>query len=272
MLKVGVLGLGKMGEAMALGLKKSLKSEVELRGTVKNPANVAPKKSRLGFSVSTDNRELVQWADVLILGVKPYLAEAVIEDIRADLTADKLLLSVCASVSLDNLKDWTTRHDQEPGCSYVRVMPNLPSLVGEGMTIYCYPPHFTAERIPTVEKVLRSFGRAAQIQEKDMDAATAISGCGPAYFFMMIEALSDAGVKLGLTRKLSIELAAQTMAGSARMVLETGAHPESLKDEVTTPGGVTIEGVVALEEGQMRSTLMKAVFAAARRSAELRKK
>ncbi len=267
-MKIAILGFGKMGEAIAGGLRKSLGTTIEFRATVASSVSAEKKSAKWGFPVQTaeKNSELAAWADVLILGVKPWLAEKSLREIQNQLNSSKILLSVCASVSLTNLEQWTQK-----SCEYIRVMPNLPSLVGAGMSLYSLPAHFPQEKIPLVENILGSLGRSALIDEKNMDAATAISGCGPAFFFMIIESICDAGVKLGLTRKLAIELACQTMMGSAKMILDTGAHPEALKDEVTTPGGITIDGVVALEDGHMRSTMMKAIFAAARRSAELKK-
>jgi pyrroline-5-carboxylate reductase len=151
----------------------------------------------------------------------------------------------------------------------VRAMPNTPCLIGEGMTVFCAGPGAGGEQLKIAERIFGTVGKAVALEESLMDGVTGLSGCGPAYVYLVIEALSEAGVKVGLPRKTATLLAAQTLAGSARMVLERGEHPAALKDEVTTPAGCTIDGIMALEEGKLRVTLIKAVLAAAKRSRSL---
>jgi pyrroline-5-carboxylate reductase len=172
---------------------------------------------------------------------------------------------VCASITTAQLAEWSGGK-----CAIVRTMPNTPALVGEGMTVLAAGPRASGEHLASAERIFCSVGRTSVVEEYLMDGVTGLSGCGPAYVYMIIESLSEAGVKVGLPRKTSTLLAAQTLLGAAKMVLERGEHPAELKDEVTTPAGCTIDGLMALEEGKLRVTLIKAVVAAAKRSRKLR--
>ncbi len=263
--RVGIFGLGKMGEAIVRGLQKSAE-KYSICGTVRSDEKARVKSTSLGVNCHKDNLKLVAESDIIVLASKPHQAEEILRAAQGFFRPDQLLISICAALSLAKLREWSGGL-----VPVVRAMPNLPSFVGQGMTIFSVGNDLSKENILKTEKLLAAIGTATQIDESQMDVATAISGCGPAYVFLILEALSDAGVKLGLSRPLALELAARTLQGSAGMVLETGRHPGELKDEVTTPGGVTIEGVVALEEGNLRATLMNAVFAAAKRSAEMKK-
>jgi pyrroline-5-carboxylate reductase len=167
-------------------------------------------------------------------------------------------------VSTAQVREWIG--DRAP---VVRAMPNMPCRIGEGMTVIAAGAGATADHLALAESVFATLGRTARIEERMMDAATGISGCGPAYAYVIIEALSDAGVKLGLSRDVARLLVAQTMLGSAKMVLESTTHPAALKDEVTTPAGCTIDGLMELEDGKLRHTLLRAAVAAATRSASL---
>ena len=155
-------------------------------------------------------------------------------------------------------------------CAVIRAMPNTPCLIGEGMTVLCAGPKAGSDEVEVSEKIFGPLGKTAMVEESLMDGVTGLSGCGPAYVYLIIESLSEAGVKVGLPRKTATLLAAQTLSGAAKMVLERGEHPAALKDEVTTPAGCTIDGLMALEEGKLRVTLIKAVLAAAKRSKSLR--
>jgi pyrroline-5-carboxylate reductase len=277
--KIGIIGLGKMGEAIALGLK----GRFAIEATTRTPESAQGVEKRLGIVCHTDNLRLARDCDVILLGVKPRQAQPVVEALRpvfasraggkASRSAERargapgarLLISICAAVSTGNLEEWSGGL-----VPVVRAMPNTPCLIGQGMTVYCLGRGAAAEQAELVESVFGPIGRTARVEESLMDGVTGLSGCGPAYVYLMIEALSEAGVKVGLPRETATLLAAQTLMGSARMVLERGEHPAALKDEVTTPAGCTIDGLMALEEGKLRVTLIKAVLAATRRSEKLR--
>ena len=207
--------------------------------------------------------ELFQ-ANVLILAVKPQVLPAALKELAEQIGPDQLVVSIAAGIRLSVLESGL-----RPGTRVIRVMPNTPCLVGAGACGISTGSHATSRDMEIVSALLESVGIVEVIPEKLMDALTGLSGSGPAYVFQMIEALSDGGVLMGLPRKTATRLAAQTLLGSARMVLETGEHPGQLKDAVTSPGGTTIAGIHALESGGLRTALMNAVRASAIRSAEL---
>jgi pyrroline-5-carboxylate reductase len=265
--RIGVLGLGKMGEALVRGLQgSSHAAEFSFEATTRSKETAAEAGRRLGIEVHTDNGRLAASCKVIVLCVKPHQAGKVLESIAEQLTEQHLLISVCASLDTEALSEWAGER-----AAIVRAMPNTPCLIGEGMTVFCAGPNATTAHLALVERMFNTVGRAIAIEESLMDGATGLSGCGPAYVYLVIEALSEAGVKVGLQRKTATLLAAQTLAGSARMVLQRGEHPAALKDEVTTPAGCTIDGLMALEEGKLRVALIKAVLAASRRSRKLSK-
>ena len=265
-MKLGILGLGKMGEALVQGLKTgSLKSSWKISATTRTPESALKVSKKFGISVHTDNVKCTFDSEVILLGVKPHQAEAVLKEISPILKKDQIIISLCAGVTTAQLEEWSGNKSL-----IIRAMPNTPSLIREGMTVICGGKTSTPKAMRLAEEVFESVGKVAVIEERLMDGATGLSGCGPAYVYLIIEALSEAGVKVGLPRETSTLLAAQTLLGASRMVLERGAHPASLKDEVTTPAGCTIDGLMALEEGKLRVTLIKAVVAATRRSEKLR--
>lgn len=268
MKSVGIIGLGKMGEAILTGLGQANKSDpVKIMCTTRSQESADEASSRLKIQCSTDNRALVRDSDVLILCVKPHQAEEVLNSIADQLTANHLIISICASITTQQLRKWSGKK-----AAIVRAMPNTPCLIGEGMTVFCSSPDTEKQHLELVAKVFGTLGRTAQIEESLMDGATGLSGCGPAYVYLIIEALSEAGVKVGLPRQVATTLAAQTLLGASKMVLERGIHPAQLKDEVTTPAGCTIDGLMALEEGKLRVTLIKAVLAAEKKSRKLGQK
>lgn len=262
-MNLGLLGMGKMGEALARGIRKA-PGAPHLAATTRSKDSAADAAKRLGLACGTDNGKLVRASDVIVLCVKPHQARVVLEPLKSAFTPKKLLMSVCASVTTAQLADWSGGK-----AAIVRAMPNTPCLIGEGMTVLCAGPGARAEHLKLARELFESVGRVETLEESLMDGVTGLSGCGPAYVYLVIEALSEAGVKVGLPRKVATLLVAQTLAGSARMVLERGEHPAALKDEVTTPAGCTIDGLMALEEGKLRVTLIKAVLAAAKRSRSL---
>jgi pyrroline-5-carboxylate reductase len=266
MQRVGIIGLGKMGEAIARGLVRSSRAKsIEVLASTRRPESAAELKTKLGIEVVNDNRALAKKCEVLVLCVKPHQAQQVLEDFAPALKASHLLISICASITTEQLRDWSDKR-----CSVVRAMPNTPCLIGEGVTALSPGSKVDAKQLESSVKLFESLGRAVVVDENLLDGVTGLSGCGPAYAYLVIEALSEAGVKVGLSRSMSTLLAAQTLMGAAKMLLERGDHPALLKDEVTTPAGCTVDGLMALEEGRLRVAFMRAVVAATRRSRELR--
>ncbi len=233
---------------------------------VAEAARTAFRRAVPGAVVTASNGEAVRKARVVVLAVKPDQVENVLKEVRPLFTPAQLLLSIAAGVPLARLQAALGE-----GARLVRVMPNSPALVGAAACGFALGRNATTDDAKLAERLLTSVGIACQVKEALLDAVTGLSGSGPAYAFLVIEALSDGGVAAGLPRDVATRLAAQTLLGSARMVLETGLHPGALKDMVTSPGGTTIAGLHALERGGLRAALMDAVEAATRRSAELGK-
>jgi pyrroline-5-carboxylate reductase len=258
---VGILGFGTLGRAIAQGL--AVHSQV--KGISATSRRGAAVDALAHVSVSRDNRALAGRAEILVLCVKPFQVEPVIREIADVLTSAKLVITCAAAVSTAQVEGWIGASD----VPVVRAMPNTPFRVGEGMTVLAAGSHATAQHMALAESLFATNGRTAVVEERLMDAVTGISGCGPAYMYVVIEALSDAGVKLGLPRETARLLVAQTMLGSAKLVLNSETHPAALKDEVTTPAGCTIDGLMELEDGKLRHTLLRAAVAAATRSASL---
>jgi pyrroline-5-carboxylate reductase len=264
-MNLGILGVGTMGEALIKGIQASpVSKQIKISGSTRSAESAAQVSKAYGIACGTDNGKVARGSDILLLAVKPRQAEAVLKEVGPHLKKGQLLISICASLGLAQLRAWSGGR-----CGLVRAMPNTPAIIGQGMTVLCAAPGLAEGEVAKAEKIFATVGKVARLEEALMDGATGLSGCGPAYVFLMIEALSEAGVKLGIPRKTSTLLAAQTLQGAAQMVLERGEHPASLKDEVTTPAGCTIDGLMALEEGKLRVTLIKGVLAAARRSTSL---
>lgn len=216
--------------------------------------------------IQKSNLDAVRGAGVIVLSVKPQVIEKVLSEIAPAVDDNKLVISIAAGVVIEKIEKALSGKPR-----IVRVMPNTPALVLAGAAAIAGGKNATSEDLALAQSIFNSVGRAVIVEEKLMDAVTGLSGSGPAYVFMIIDALSDAGVKTGLPRPLALELAAQTVYGAAKMVLETKEHPGKLRDMVTSPGGTTIEGLHALEKGKLRATLMNAVEAATARSRELGK-
>lgn len=210
------------------------------------------------------NAEVLAAADIIVIALKPQVAHDALIELREAVEARHLFVSVMAGVSIAQLQSWIGLHAR-----IVRVMPNTPALVRAGAAAYALGTEATVHDGELVESMLQTVGTALKVSESHLDAVTGLSGSGPAYAFQIIEALSDGGVRMGLGRAAATQLAAQTLLGAARMVLETGEHPAALKDAVTSPGGTTIAGLHALERGGLRAALMNAVEAATLRSIEL---
>ncbi len=263
--KVAVLGAGKMGGILLQAfLKNNLLYPAQIVATVAHPERAHALSTQFGVEVITDNLEAARDADVILLGVKPLQVPSLVEEIRPALTPTTLLLSFAASVT-------TSAIELAAGLDLgvIRAMPNTPAMLAAGITALCRGRFATDEQVTIAQRIFATVGRTVLVDEKHMDAVTGLSGSGPAFIYIIIEALAEAGVNVGLPRDIATLLAAQTTFGSARMVLETGYHPALLKDAVTTPAGCTVDGILELEEGGLRVTLIKAVKRATQRAREL---
>jgi pyrroline-5-carboxylate reductase len=263
--KLAVLGTGKLGGILLRAyLNQELFSPKRVTATVKHAEKAAAMAKELGVSVTTENQKAVHGADIVLLGVKPQVVGDVLKEIASELSENTLVISVAASVP-------TSYIEQRLGgkVPVVRAMPNTPASVGCGMTGICRGAHAGAEHLETARAMFNAVGRTVVVDEKNMDAVTGLSASGPAFAYIILESLAEAGVKVGLPRDVATLLAAQTMKGAASVVLETGDHPALLKDAVTTPAGCTIDGIMELEEGKLRVTLIKAVVKATSRAGEL---
>ncbi|MHC4876122.1 MAG: pyrroline-5-carboxylate reductase [Planctomycetota bacterium] len=263
--RVGFIGSGKMATALAKGLISSdFVSADQVIASDVFPGARQAFQSETGGQVTESNADVVAGSDVVILAVKPQQMGEVLDGVSSLLENRHLVISIAAGLPL-------SFYESKLGTSrrIVRVMPNTPCLVGETAAGFSVGIAATPEDAQLVASLLGTVGLAVQVDEKLLDAVTGLSGSGPAYVYQVIEALSDGGVRVGLPRDVATKLAAQTVLGAAKMVLETGQHPGTLKDAVTSPGGTTIAGIHALERGSLRATLMNAVEAAANRSKEL---
>ncbi|MDW5265351.1 MULTISPECIES: pyrroline-5-carboxylate reductase [Acidobacteriaceae] len=264
-LRVAILGTGKMGGILLQAfLKNNLVSPDQIFATVQHPDRAQALSAQFGVEVTTDNLAAAQQADVILLGVKPIQVPGVIEQIKSALSPDKLVLSFAASVKTLSIEE-AAGHD----LGVIRAMPNTPAMLAAGITALCGGRFASEEQMAIAQRIFQTVGRTVVVDEKHMDAVTGLSGSGPAFLYIIIEALAEAGVNVGLPRDIATLLAAQTTLGSARMVLETGYHPALLKDAVTTPAGCTVDGILELEEGGLRVTLIKAVKRATQRAKEL---
>jgi pyrroline-5-carboxylate reductase len=267
--KLGFIGGGNMAEAMIKGLLSA--SFIEAKSIfVSEPSE--QKRDALHaeykIKVTADNHELTKKCDILILAVKPQILKEVLHDIRTLVGSDKLVISIAAGVPI-SIMDGVLRGDSNKKFSVVRTMPNTPALVQEGVTAIAAGHYASVADIKIAHRIFEAIGETVDVEEGHMDAVTGLSGSGPAYIFMIIEALSDAGVKVGLSRDVANKLTVQTVLGAAKLVRESGKHPGELKDMVTSPAGTTISGLHSLEAGGLRTTLMNAVEASTERSKKL---
>ena len=263
--KVAFLGLGKMGGILLQALlKKNVLSPKNTVATVRHQERAQELSQELGISVTTDNRQAAQQSDLVLLCVKPQTVREVTEEIAAEMTPGKQLISIAASVPTRYIEEIL---DSE--VPVVRAMPNTPCVIGCGMTGLCKGKFADESHLDTAQTLFDSVGLTVTVDEKRMDAVTGLSASGPAFVFIILESLAEGGVKVGLPRDVATLLAAQTVQGAARMTLETGQHPALLKDAVTTPAGCTVDGIMELEEGKLRVTLIKAVVKATERAKEL---
>ena len=264
-IRVAVLGAGKMGGILLQAfLKQQILSPDQLLATVAHADRAAALSAQWGVEVSTDNLAIARQADVILLGVKPFQIPDLVEQISPALTTGKLLISFAASVKIAAI-------EKAAGIDIpvIRSMPNTPSMLGAGISALCRGRFVTEAQMAFASRIFETVGRTVIVDEKHMDAVTGLSASGPAFIYIILESLAEAGVKVGLPRDIATLLAAQTTFGAAKMVLETGYHPALLKDAVTTPAGCTIDGILELEEGGLRVTLIKAVMRATQRAKDL---
>jgi len=263
--RIAVLGAGKMGGILVKALiEKHQLSPERVRATVAHESRAHELSHKLGVPVATDNLAAVDGVDVIFLCVKPQVVQELTEQIADKVTGKQLVISVAASVLKKQIEIALGA-----GVPVIRAMPNTPCVLGQGMTALCKGQYATSEHVEAAAALFNVVGRTVVVDEKHMDAVTGLSASGPAYIYIILESLAEAGVKVGLPRDIATLLAAQTTLGAATVVLETGDHPALLKDAVTTPAGCTIDGILELEEGKLRVTLIKAVVKAAQRAKEL---
>jgi pyrroline-5-carboxylate reductase len=263
--RVAVLGTGKIGSILLKALlEKGQLTPRSTFATVQHEERARALTHSLGISVGTDNLAAVRNADIVLVCVKPQVVQEVIEQIRPNIFKKQLIISVAASVHTSQIEKALAS-----AVPVVRAMPNTPCALGRGMTAVCKGRFADAQHVEAACALFDVVGKTVVVDEKHMDAVTGLSASGPAFIYIILESLAEAGVKVGLPRDVATLLAAQTTLGAATVVLETGDHPALLKDAVTTPAGCTIDGIMELEEGKLRVTLIKAVVKAAQRAKEL---
>ena len=263
--KVGFVGAGNMGEALVKGLlAANLVPAEAVYATDVRLERLKELDRQYGVQVAAGNAELVRHVDVVILAVKPQIIEPVLREIAPAVTRRKLLISIAAGVSTARIRAALGKEAR-----LIRVMPNTPALVLEGVTAIAKAEGLEPGDLDIAGEIFSAVGRVVVLGEELMDAVTGLSGSGPAYVALVVESLADGGVRMGLDRLTAMTLATQTVLGAARLLLETGMHPGALKDMVSSPGGTSIAGIAALEEGGIRNTFIKAVERATLRSREL---
>jgi pyrroline-5-carboxylate reductase len=263
--KIGFVGGGNMAEALIRGLLHShTVSTEQVRASDVKDERLAHLREQYDIETTADNETLSRWADVLVIAVKPQIVDRILAPLAAGLNPPDVVISIAAGVPIEALEARLPE-----GTRVIRTMPNTAAIVLAGATAIAAGTHATGEDVEVARALFHAVGRVVVLDEALLDAVTGLSGSGPAYVMLMIEALADGGVKVGLGRDAALMLAAQTVYGAAKLQLETGEHPGRLKDMVTSPGGTAIAGLHTLEAGGLRRTLIDAVEAAATRSAEL---
>lgn len=263
--RIAFLGAGNMAEALIRGLLRAgIAKAQDITATGRRTDRIDQVAKAYGVKVTADNLAAARDADVVVLSVKPQAMNKLLTQVAPVIDHHKLVISVAAGVPIASLE-----RKLGAGARIIRAMPNTPALVGAGACAISAGEHATPQDVDAALSLFRAVGTAVTVDEALLDAVTGLSGSGPAYIFLIIEALSDAGVKVGLPRYTALELAAQTVLGSAKLLIETGTHPGHLKDQVTSPGGTAIAGLHTLEAGGLRTTLINAVESATRRAKEL---
>ena len=264
--KLAIIGSGAMGEALIAGIVAAGGYERDsIFASDVSGERAEFIRNQYGVQAGTDNVRTARSADVVLLSVKPGMINDVLAEIREGINEKTVVISVAAGVSIGQLS-----RGLPGGTKIVRVMPNMPVLVQEGISALVPGPSISDGDIDTVQAIFRSVGETLLVEEHMIDAVTAVSGSGPAYVLLLIEALADAGVRMGLTREIALRLASQTVRGTAHLQRQTGEHPDRLKDRITSPGGTTIAGLHVLEKGGFRGMVSAAVEMATKRAAELR--
>jgi pyrroline-5-carboxylate reductase len=254
-MKIGFIGTGNMGTALINGLINSeFATANDIYAYDISYDKLLKLKDELSINISKSNVDVINECDVVILAIKPNLYDSVLEEIKNDVDENKIIIIIAPGISIDHVKSILNKG------KIVRTIPNTPALIGEGITAISYPEDISFNDKEIVEKIFKSCGEIVEIKENLIDAAMAISSCSPAYVYMFIEALSDAGVSLGLPRDVAYKLSSKAVSGSGSMVLKTGFHPGYLKDMVTSPSGTTIQGVRTLERYGLRSAVFEAVI------------
>ena len=265
--KIGFIGCGNMGSSMVGGLIKSgfLKAEDII---VSTKTEASSKKLADEFKITTtlDSKLVARESKTLILAVKPHMYKSIIEEIESELTEDKLIITIAAGITIEDMEEWLG-----DDCKIIRTMPNTPALVGEAMSAVCPNKNVSKEELEYCINIFESFGECEVLEEKYFDGFIAVAGSSPAYVFMFIEAMADGAVKLGIPRAKAYKMAAQSVLGSAKMVLDTGKHPGELKDMVCSPAGTTIDAVVELEKLGLRNSVIQAMDKCAEKSKNMHK-
>jgi len=263
--KIGMLGTGNMASALVRGLLSSKTlSPDQIRGSDVRAEHLAELEQKYGIKTTTNNSELLAWANVVVLAVKPQVVDRVLDQVAGDFNSDTLVISVAAGVPIRSIEARLPA-----GARVLRAMPNTAAIALAAATGVAPGSRATPEDVKFTKALFDAIGRTVVLDESLIDAVTGLSGSGPAYIMLIIEALADGGVKVGLHRETALLLAAQTVYGSAKLLLETGEHPGRLKDMVTSPGGTAIAGLHTLESGGLRRTLIDAVEVATKRAVEL---
>jgi len=264
--KVAIIGVGKMGETLLNSMiKNNLVKKENLAGSTAREEHAQEINRKYGIRTYLNNKEMVLEKDIIIIAVKPQTIKKVISDIKEVVTEKQLIISIAAATSTQFIENCLGK-----SIPVIRSMPNTPALINEGMTVLCPGRFAQKEHLKIATDIFGSVGLVEVIyREELMDVVTALSGSGPAYTYIIIESLTEGGLRMGLPRELAQKLTAQSLLGAAKMVLETGMHPALLKDAVTTPAGVTVDGLMELEDGGIRVTLIKAVSRATEKSKEL---
>ncbi|MFW2491859.1 pyrroline-5-carboxylate reductase [Clostridium chromiireducens] len=260
--KVGFIGCGNMGSSMVGGLINSgfLKAE-DIIVSTKTEASLKKLEAQFQVKTTLDSTIVARESDIIILAIKPFMFKQMITEIRSELTEDKLIITIAAGITISNMEEWISGNSK-----IIRTMPNTPALVGEAMSAVCPNKNVTKDELDYCFKIFESFGECVQLEEKDFHGFIALCGSSPAYVFMFIEAMTDAAVKLGIPRVKAYKMAAQSVLGSSKMVLETGRHPGELKDMVCSPAGTTIDAVVELEKLGFRNSVIQAMDKCAEKS------
>lgn len=261
-MKIGFIGAGNMGGALAIAAAKAVGGDCLLIADV-SAEKAASLAAEIG-AVTADNATVAAGCDYIFLGVKPQMMQAMLTDLKPHLNGNAVLITMAAGLTTDQIRAWAG------DLPVIRIMPNTPVAVGEGMTLYAATPDVTAAQLEGFVAMMARSGKLCALPESLIDSGCAVSGCGPAFAYLFIEAMAAGGVEKGLSREQSLQLAAQTVLGAAQMVLQTGRDPIALKDAVCSPGGATLQGVAVLERDDLKGIVTAAIDAAYKRTLELK--